>query len=163
MKKGSLNEKFCRIISPVAFLFAFVLDVAVVIYAVFAVKKLAAGANVYSVIFAAMDLLAIAVGILVTKEVLTQGVRFGEESLEFTVLDDNNVFKYAEIEKLESEKDTKASFKKNFNDRQSHIVFYLKNDKIVTVDLGLTTKRTLQKITDEINSRICIIGDEAGD
>lgn len=51
-----MKNKFYRIISPVTFLVVLVLDISVIAYAVFAVKKLLENLSVYSVIFAIIDL-----------------------------------------------------------------------------------------------------------
>ncbi len=63
-------------------------------------------------------------------------------------------FAYADIEKVETEKDTKPSFVKNFIDRQSKVILTLKDERVVTVDVGLTTKNGLAAIEKEINERI---------
>ena len=87
-----MKNKFYRIISPVTFLVVLVLDISVIAYAVFAVKKLLENLSVYSVIFAIIDLFAIVVGALVSKYVISQGIVFNETSFEFTALDENNIF-----------------------------------------------------------------------
>ena len=92
-----MKNKFYRIISPVTFLVVLVLDISVIAYAVFAVKKLLENLSVYSVIFAIIDLFAIVVGALVSKYVISQGIVFNETSFEFTALDENNIFNYDDI------------------------------------------------------------------
>ena len=66
----------------------------------------------------------------------------------------NNVFNYDDVENIKIHKDTKASLKKNFNDRQSQIIITLKNGGVVTVDIGLTSMKKLKKIENEINSHL---------
>lgn len=149
-----MKNKFYRIISPVTLLVVLALDAAVAVYAVFAVKKLIQNVSVYSVLFAIIDLFAIVVAVLVSKYVVSQGIVFGEKSFEFTALDENNVFNYEDIEDIKINKDTKASLKKNFNDRQSQVIISLKDGKVVTVDIGLTSMKKLKKIEKEINSHL---------
>ena len=149
-----MKNKFYRIISPVTLLVVLALDAAVAVYAVFAVKKLIQNVSVYSVLFAIIDLFAIVVAVLVSKYVVSQGIVFGEKSFEFTALDENNVFNYEDIEDIKINKDTKASLKKNFNDRQSQVIISLKDGKVVTVDIGITSMKKLKKIEKEINSHL---------
>jgi hypothetical protein len=131
-----------------------VLDIAVIIFGYYAVKKLSQQMSAINIIFSLIVLFAFIVAIFVTKEVFNNGVKFDSNEVEFTGLDDNNIFEYSNIEKVESSKDTAASMKKNFVDRYSSIIIYLNDNSVVTIELGLTTKKTLKKITDEINSRI---------
>ena len=140
-----MKNKFYRIISPVTFLVVLVLDISVIAYAVFAVKKLLENLSVYSVIFAIIDLFAIGVGALVSKYVISQGIVFNDE---------NNIFNYDDIASIKINKDTKASLKKNFNDRQSQIIIEEKDGKVTTVDIGLTSMKKLKKIENEILSHI---------
>ena len=149
-----MKNKFYRIISPVTLLVVIALDAAVVAYAVFAVKKLIQNVSVYSVLFAIIDLFAIVVAVLVSKYVVSQGIVFGDNSFEFTALDENNVFNYDDVENIKINKDTKASLKKNFNDRQSQIIIEEKDGKVTTVDIGLTSMKKLKKIENEILSHI---------
>ena len=149
-----MKNKFYRIISPVTFLVVLVLDISVIAYAVFAVKKLLENLSVYSVIFAIIDLFAIVVGALVSKYVISQGIVFNETSFEFTALDENNIFNYDDIASIKINKDPKASLKKNFNDRQSQIIIEEKDGKVTTVDIGLTSMKKLKKIENEILSHI---------
>ena len=149
-----MKNKFYRIISPVTLLVVIALDAAVVAYAVFAVKKLIQNVSVYSVLFAIIDLFAIVVAVFVSKYVVSQGIVFGDNSFEFTALDENNVFNYDDVENIKINKDTKASLKKNFNDRQSQIIIEEKDGKVTTVDIGLTSMKKLKKIENEILSHI---------
>ena len=59
-----------------------------------------------------------------------------------------------DVENIKIHKDTKASLKKNFNDRQSQVIITLKNGGVVTVDIGLTSMKKLKKIENEINSHL---------
>ena len=149
-----MKNKLYRIISPVTLLVVLALDTATVAYAVFAVKKLIQNVSVYSVLFAIIDIFAIVVAVFVSKYVVSQGMVFSDETFEFTALDENNVFNYDDVENIKIHKDTKASLKKNFNDRQSQVIITLKNGGVVTVDVGLTSMKKLKKIENEINSHL---------
>ena len=136
-----MKNKLYRIISPVTLLIVLALDAATVAYAVFAVKKLIQNVSVYSVLFAIIDIFAIVVAVLVSKYVVSQGIVFGDETFD-------------DVENIKIHKDTKASLKKNFNDRQSQVIITLKNGGVVTVDIGLTSMKKLKKIENEINSHL---------
>lgn len=149
-----MKDKFIRVLSPFTLAFVLLLDIAVIVFAYYAVKKLSEQLSAVNVIFAVIEIAAILIAVLVTKEVFTNGVRFRNNEVEFTGVDDNNLFHYTDIVKIESSKDNKASLKKNFVDRYSSIIIYLKDESVVTIELGLTTNKTLKKIADELNSRI---------
>lgn len=149
-----MKDKFIRVISPITLLVVGVLDIAVIGFAVFTVKKIIEFTTVFVIIFAIFEVFAIIVAVLVTKEVLIHGVVFRENELEFTALDENNIFTYSDIISVKAERFDKASLIKNFNDRHSNLIFTLSNDRIVTVDIGLTSKKTLNRIYDEIQLRI---------
>ncbi|MGN1122837.1 MAG: hypothetical protein ACI4RR_00720 [Eubacterium sp.] len=149
-----MKDKFIRVISPITLLVVIVLDIAVIGFAVFTVKKIIEFTTVFVIIFAVFEAFALIVAALVTKEILTQGVIFRENELEFTALDENNIFTYSDIISVKTEKFDKASLVKNFNDRHSNIEFTLTGDSIITVDIGLTSKKTLKKLYDEILTRI---------
>lgn len=149
-----MKEKFLRILSPITLAIVAILDIAVIVYGIFAIKRIIEFPRASVIFFGACDFIALIIAVLVTKEVLSYGVKFYDDELEFVGLDNGNIFAYDDIAKVETEKDTKASFVKNFVDRQSKILLTLKNDEVVTIEIGLTTKHTLEKIADEINSRI---------
>ena len=113
-----MKDKFFRIISPVTLAVVIVLDVAIVAFAAFSVKKLLYFANFYAILFGICEVFALVMAVLVTKDVVTQGIKFGAAQLEFTNLDKDNVFSYDEILSVETQKDKKASLVKNFRDRQ---------------------------------------------
>ncbi|MFR5874994.1 MAG: hypothetical protein ACLUFN_00740 [Eubacterium sp.] len=154
-----MKEKFIRVLSPFTLGFVIVLDAAVIGFAYYAVQKLSYQVSTINVIFAFIDVIAIIVAVLVTKEVLTNGVKFRDDEVEFTGIDDNNLFDYDDIIKIDYSKDNKASLKKNFIDRYSSIIIYLKDESVVTIELGLTTNGTLKKIVNELNLRIEKIND----
>lgn len=149
-----MKNKFLRILSPITLVVVAILDAAVIGYGIYAIKRLIAVQNATIIIFAVCDLAALIIAALVTKEVLSNGVKFYGDEMEFTGLDNDSIFAYADIEKVETEKDTKPSFVKNFVDRQSKVILTLKDERVVTIDVGLTTKNGLKKIEDEINNRI---------
>lgn len=149
-----MKEKFYRIISPATLTVVAVLDVAIIAFAVFAIRKVIAFANFYSVIFCICEVLAIVLGVLVTKDTVTQGIIFRENELEFTHFDKDNIFAYDAILSIETQKDKAASLVKNFRDRQSKIIFNMTDGSSVCVDIGLTTDKTLKEAADEIISRI---------
>lgn len=149
-----MKDKFIKIISPIQIAVVGILDVAVVAYLIFAIVKLIHNPKASIIFFAAGVVVALVVAFLVTKEVLTNGVIFHDDELEFTGLDSDNIFDYNDIVRVETEKDDKPSFVKNFVDRQSKIILTLRDGKVVTIDIGITTKATLKKVSDEIKSRI---------
>ncbi|MCI9144720.1 MAG: hypothetical protein HFJ97_00005 [Eubacterium sp.] len=149
-----MKDKFLRILSPITLAVVAILDAAVIGYGIYAIKRLIAVQNTTIIIFALCDLAALIIAVLVTKEVLSNGVKFYSDEMEFTGLDKDSIFAYADIEKVETEKDTKPSFVKNFIDRQSKVILTLKDERVVTVDVGLTTKNGLAAIEKEINERI---------
>lgn len=149
-----MKDKFIRILSPIQIFVVGLLDIAVIGYAIFAVKTLAKRQATSVIFFAACVVLAFIVAVLVTKEIVSHGVKFHDDELEFTGIDNDNIFAYEDIVKVETEKDEKASLVKNFVDRQSKIIFTLKDERVVTVYIGITTKSTLKKVSDEIISRL---------
>lgn len=149
-----MNNKFMRILSPIQLTVVGILDIAVIGYLIFAIKRLIQNPRTTVIIFTAGVAVALIIAILVTKEVLSHGVKFLDDEMEFTGIDGENIFAYDNITSVETKKDDKASLVKNFVDRQSQIILTLKDGKIVTISIGLTTKSTLKKIADEISTRI---------
>lgn len=148
-----MKDKFIRVISPVSTAIVAILDAAVLGYGIFAVVKITQQVTAMSVIFAVLELLAIVVAVLVSKEVLSNGVIFRDDEAEFTGVDDNNIIPYEAVKSIEAYKDTAASLTKNFDMRHSLLIFTLENKKINTIDLGLVTNKTLEIILDEFRSR----------
>lgn len=148
-----MKDKFLRIISPITLAVICILDLGVIVYGIYAVKRLIYYPSTAVILFAALDAVALVIGILVTKEVLTNGIWFYDDELEFTALDENNIFAYDSIEKVELYKDDSASFTKDFFDRQSDIILTLKDGKVHTIELGITTKHTLDAAGKEIAER----------
>lgn len=149
-----MNNKFMRILSPIQLAVVGILDIAVIGYLIFAIKRLIQNPRTTVIIFTAGVAVALIIAILVTKEVLSHGVKFLDDEMEFTGMDGENIFSYDNIASVETKKDDKASLVKNFVDRQSQIILTLEDGKVVTISIGLTTKSTLKKIGDEIRTRI---------
>lgn len=148
-----MKDKFIRVLSPITAAVILLLDVSVVAYGIFAVKKVIELRSAAAIFFAAVEVAAIIIAVLVTRETLRNGVVFREDEFEFTGLDDNNIFDYNDIENVESYKDTTPSLVKNFIDRHSVLTLTLKEDKVVTIDIGLSRKYTLDLIHKEICQR----------
>ena len=119
-----------------------------------AYNKIMTEVSTINIAFLIITIISAVIAVLTSKEVFSSGGKFNDKQFEFTAIDSNNVFEYSKIEKIESSKDVSASFKKGFVDRYSHIIVYFKNGNITTIELGLTTVKSLNKITDEIKSRI---------
>ena len=151
-----MKEKFMRILSPVTIAVVAILDAAVIGYGIFAIKKIMQAPRGPVIFFALCELVALVIAVLVTKETFSNGVKFYDDEMEFVGLDSENIFNYDDIVDIKTEKDTAPSFTKNFIDRQSKIILTLKDDKIITIDIGITTKNALAEIEKEIKSRVGI-------
>lgn len=149
-----MKNKFIRILSPFTLAVIALLDIAVIAYGIFAIIKLKQTQNATVIIFSAIEVFAIIVGILVTKEVLSNGVIFRDDECEFTGVDKDNIISYEDIEEVETYKDTAASLKKNFISRHALIHFTLKDDRIITIDIGLASNKALKNITEELGNHI---------
>ncbi len=148
-----MKDKTIRIISPVVTAIIAILDAAVLGYGIFAVVKLIQQFGTMSIIFAVIEVFALVVAILVSKEVLSNSVIFRDDEAEFTGVDDNNVILYDEVKEIEAYKDTAASLTKNFDMRHALIMFTMKDKKVNTVDLGIVANGTINKILDEFKAR----------
>lgn len=149
-----MKKKFIRIISPITLTVIIALDFAIIAFAVFSIQKLIRLPEIYSIIFAVCELFAIVMSVLVTKDVINQGIKLRDDELEFTHLDTDNIFKYNEIVSVEAVKDKKASLVKNFNDRQSKIILHMTDDRAAEIVIGLTSDKTLKSVEEEINAHI---------
>ena len=148
-----MKDKTIRIISPTVTAIVAILDAAVLGYGIFAVVKLIQQFSTMSIIFAVTEVFALVVAILVSKEVLSNGVVFRDDEAEFTGVDDNNIITYDEIAEIEAYKDTAASLTKNFDMRHALIMFTTKDKKVNTIDLGIVQNSTINKILDEFKRR----------
>lgn len=149
-----MKSKFIRVLSPITVFVIALLDASIIALGIYAVKRISEDVNKISISFVIIEVLAIIIGIFVTKDIFTYGVKFFDDKMEFTAIDNNNVFEYCNIEKIESNRDTKASLKKNFVDRYTSIIIYQKDGSVTTVELGLTTDRAMKKVIKEIESRL---------
>lgn len=149
-----MKNKFIRVLSPISIAIVILLDIATVAYGFFAIHKIYTIRTTLTILFGIIEVFAIIIGILVTKEIITNGVIFHDDELEFTGIDGENVFSYDDIEKVETYQDTTASLTKNFVDRHALIIITMNKDKVVTIDIGLTTKGTLDKISKELAKHI---------
>lgn len=149
-----MEKKFIRVISPFSLAVTLVSDIAVIVLARLAIDRLKVTVDAYSIIFIAVIAFSAVLACGLSIQLFRNGVKFDMEKMEFTAIDDNNVFYYKEIEKIETIRDTKASLRKNLVDRYSRIIIYTVNNEIATIELGLTTYRALKKIEQEIQKRI---------
>lgn len=149
-----MKQKFIRILSPITLAVVAALDIAVVSFGIFSVKKIITAQSAAIIFFAVIEIFAIIVGALVTKEILKNGVIFYDDKFEFTGIDDKNIFTYESISGIEIYHDTSASLTKNFVDRHALVIITANDETVTTVDIGLATKRTLKKIKSELERHI---------
>ena len=149
-----MKDKFVMCLSPITAVVTLAMAVAVAVNAYFCGEKVVEGFDWKVGVYVLVEIVAAVIVVLMAKEVLKTGVRFTSDKVEFTGVDENNVFEYSHIVKVQTGRDTKASLKKNFVDRYSYIIIFLDDDSVVTIELGLTTKRTLKAIDDEFMARI---------
>lgn len=148
-----MKDKTIRIISPTVTAIIAILDAAVLGYGIFAVVKLIKQFSTISIIFAVIEVFAIVIAVLVSKEVLSNGVIFSDDEAEFTGVDENNIITYEDVKEIEAYKDTAASLTKNFDMRHALIMFTMKDKKVITIDLGIVQNSTINKILDEFKAR----------
>ncbi len=149
-----MKDKFIRCVSPIEVIISFAVEVSGIGFLVYAIKELKGRTDFYVAVFYIVTVFAIVLGFFMIKQALSQGVIFYSDNLEFTDIDNANVFEYKKIKSVDSYKDTKVSFKKKVVERFSLIIIELDDGTSVTITLGYTTKRTLNKIVNEIKSRI---------
>ena len=149
-----MKDKFIRCVSPIEVIISFAVEASGIGFLVYAIKELEGRTDFYSAVFYIVTVFAIVLGFFMIKQAFSQGVIFYSDNLEFTDIDNANVFEYKKIKSIDSYKDTKVSFKKKVVERFSLIIIELDDGTSVTITLGYTTKRTLNKIVNEIKSRI---------
>lgn len=149
-----MKDKFIRCVSPIEVIISFVVEASGIGFLVYAIKELKGRTDFYAAVFYIVTVFAIVLGFFMIKQALSQGVIFYSDNLEFTDIDNANIFEYKKIKSVDSYKDTKVSFKKKVVERFSLIIIELDDGTSVTITLGYTTKRTLNKIVNEIKSRI---------
>lgn len=149
-----MKDKFIRCVSPIEVIISFVVEASGIGFLVYAIKELKGRTDFYAAVFYIVTVFAIVLGFFMIKQAFSQGVIFYSDKLEFTDIDNANIFEYKKIKSVDSYKDTKVSFKKKVVERFSLIIIELDDGTSVTITLGYTTKRTLNKIINEIKSRI---------
>ena len=149
-----MKNKFTRCVSPIEVIISFVVEASGIGFLVYAIKELKGRTDFYAAVFYIVTVFAIVLGFFMIKQAFSQGVIFYSDNLEFTDIDNANIFEYKKIKSVDSYKDTKVSFKKKVVERFSLIIIELDDGTSVTITLGYTTKRTLNKIVNEIKSRI---------
>lgn len=149
-----MKDKFIRCVSPIEVIISFAVEASGIGFLVYAIKELNGRTDFYAAVFYIVTVFAIVLGFFMIKQAFSQGVIFYSDRLEFTDIDNANIFEYKNIKSVDSYKDTKVSFKKKVVERFSLIIIELDDGTSVTITLGYTTKRTLNKIVNEIKSRI---------
>lgn len=149
-----MKDKFIRCVSPIEVIISFAVEASGIGFLVYAIKELKGRTDFYAAIFYIVTVFAIVLGFFMIKQAFSQGVIFYSDNLEFTDIDNANIFEYKKIKSVDSYKDTKVSFKKKVVERFSLIIIELDDGTSVTITLGYTTKKTLNKIVNEIKSRI---------
>lgn len=149
-----MKDKFIRCVSPIEVIISFAVEASGIGFLVYAIKELKGRTDFYAAVFYIVTVFAIVLGFFMIKQAFSQGVIFYSDRLEFTDIDNANIFEYKKIKSVDSYKDTKVSFKKKVVERFSLIIIELDDGTSVTITLGYTTKKTLNKIVNEIKSRI---------
>lgn len=139
-----MKDKFIRILSPMTLAVVILLDLAVIGYGVFAVYRLTQVRTGMTVIFAIIEIAAIVIAVLTTKETVKNGLLLRATDFEFTGMDKDNVYAYNQIKDIAGYKDEAPSLVKNFIDRHAVLTLTLTDDTTVLLDLGLCQKRTLE-------------------
>ena len=135
-----MKDKFIRILSPMTLAVVILLDLAVIGYGVFAVYRLTQVRTGMTVIFAIIEIAAIVIAVLTTKETVKNGLLLRATDFEFTGMDKDNVYAYNQIKDITGYKDEAPSLVKNFIDRHAVLTLTLTDDTTVLLDLGLCKK-----------------------
>ena len=149
-----MKNRFIRTLSPITAVVISVLDIAVAFFAVLSVSFFKTEGGLRPYIFLALEIFAVIVAILVTKEVLLGGIVFREDEIEFNMIDEDNVFLYEDIAKVEIYKDNSASLTKNFNDRHALITIETKDGNAHPLDAGLIDVKKVKSIKKELEKHI---------
>ena len=136
-----MKDKFIRILSPMTLAVVILLDLAVIGYGVFAVYRLTQMRTGMTVIFAIIEIAAIVIAVLTTKETVKNGLLLRATDFEFTGMDKDNVYAYDQIKDIAGYKDEAPSLVKN-----AVLTLTLTDDTTVLLDLGLCQKRTLETV-----------------
>ena len=149
-----MKNKFIRIIQPLSCLSLAALIICSLILLYIAVKLVISSVSFYSVCIVIISVTVLITACVSLIRSMRHGVTFDDSAFSFSDLDGENEFGYFYVEKAEGHRDAKVSFKKSFTDRYSSVIIHLKDGSAVTVELGYTTKRNLDKIVDEINKSV---------
>ena len=117
-----MKNKFVRCLSPITAGVTLAMLIAVAFNGYYSVTKIIQSPDWKTAVYLFVELVAVAIVVLMIKEIIKTGVYFGDDRVEFTGVDDNNVFEYSRISRVEAVRDTKASLKKNFVDRYSRVI-----------------------------------------
>lgn len=74
-----MKEKFIRVLSPISLAVYAFLDLAVIGFGIFAIKKATIILNTWVIIFIAIEVFAIVIAAIGTKELLSNGVKFSDD------------------------------------------------------------------------------------
>ncbi|MCR5208539.1 MAG: hypothetical protein K6C14_08705 [Eubacterium sp.] len=149
-----MKNKFIRTVPLILVVISALITVVSLTIVYVAVIKLINTVSVFTVVFLVSAAVINIISVLSMKELLTSGIRLYGNRFIITSLDENNEFYYADVLKIDSYKDTSASLKKGFTERYTSVIIFLKNGETVTAELGITTKKTINKIISEINQRL---------
>ena len=148
-----MKDKFIRIVSPLTLAIVILLDLAVIGYGVFAIYRLTQVRTAATVIFALIEIAAIVIAVLTTKETVKNGLLLRGADFEFTGMDKDNVYAYDQVKAIAGYKDEAPSLVKNFIDRHAVLTLTLADDSTVMLDLGLCKKRTLEHVQQALCDR----------
>ncbi len=149
-----MKDKFIRSVPPLSLAVIGVFFGASVLLCIVAIISVIKNFNLYTLLFLVIMVVDLVCALGATKNMMKNGVRFCDDRVEFTTVDTNNIYYYADIEKAEGYKDDSASLKKRYTDRYTSIILHLKNGEIAIVELGSTTKKKLAEIKSELDKRI---------
>lgn len=148
-------KKFINTASMLTFLVIALLDCGVAFFFIFAMKEIIKGERTgVAALFTVMMLFALFIAIKVTLDQCKTGVEFHTTQCIFNNLDSDNSFPYSEIKKVETEKDEKVSFIKNFIDRSALLKITTKNGRVHIINLGTLSRRRLERLRRQIELRI---------
>ena len=149
-----MDKKLIRILSPITLGVFALLDVAVIYFGIIAVSKISKAVTPITVFFAAFEIAAIIIAVIVNKEILSNGISFLDDEMEFTGVDENNIITYEKVKSVRIFKDNSVSLVKNFNDRHTVIHFVFTDDDTLSIDIGITTDKLVKTVSDELSARI---------
>ena len=90
-----MKDKFVMCLSPITAVVTLAMAVAVAVNAYFCGEKVVEGFDWKVGVYVLVEIVAAVIVVLMAKEVLKTGVRFTSDKVEFTGVDENNVFEYS--------------------------------------------------------------------